>query len=163
MPVSSYKTKDGYINIAASGDLIWGRLARAVGKPEWLERPEFKTDPLRCKNRDALRQVIDSVLPAKTSAEWIEILNKADVPCGPINTIDQVFEDPQVKHLGIAGHIQHPVLGDIRVQNQPVKLSRTPASLPVPTPELGEHTDEILGDLGLSAAEIASLREAKVI
>jgi formyl-CoA transferase len=103
------------------------------------------------------------VLPSKTSQEWIDILNQAAVPCGPIYSIDQVFEDPQVKHLGIAGHIKHPVLGDIKVQNQPVRLSRTPASLPVPTPEMGEQTDEVLAEAGYSKSDIESLRSAKVV
>jgi crotonobetainyl-CoA:carnitine CoA-transferase CaiB-like acyl-CoA transferase len=163
MPVSSYKTRDGYINIAASGDAIWARLCRALGKEEWLSRPDFKTDPDRCRNRAALGKELNAVLPGKTSQEWIDVLNAADVPCGPINSIDQVFDDPQVRHLGIAGKIRHPVLGEIKVQNQPVKLSRTPASLPVPTPELGEHTDEILGEIGYSMADIESLRTAKVV
>jgi crotonobetainyl-CoA:carnitine CoA-transferase CaiB-like acyl-CoA transferase len=163
MPVSSYKTRDGYINIAASGDSIWARFARAVGKPQWLERPEFKSDPERCRHRAALNDEINAVLVTKTSKEWIDTLNRAEVPCGPIYSIDQVFDDPQVKHLGVAATVKHPVLGDIKMQNQPVKLSRTPGTVKLPTPELGEHTDEILQDLGYSKADIQGLRTANAI
>lgn len=163
MPVSCYKTRDGHMNLAASGNGIWTRLAKALGKEEWLARPEFKNDPDRCKNRHALNQEIERALAAKTTAEWVEILNKAGVPCGPINTLDKVFEDPQVKHLGIAATIKHPILGDIRVQNQPVKLSRTPASMARATPEFGEQTEEILKDVGCSDSEMESLRTMKVI
>jgi crotonobetainyl-CoA:carnitine CoA-transferase CaiB-like acyl-CoA transferase len=163
MPVSSYKAKDGYINLAASGDAIWARFARAVGKEEWLARAEFKTDPDRVKNRKALNEEVSRVFAAKSVAEWIDILEKAGVPCGPIYSIDQVFEDPQVRHLGIAATVKHPVLGNIRMQNQPVKLSRTPGRVAVPTPELGEHTEEVLAEIGYTKAEVAKLRAEHVI
>ena len=163
MPVSSYKTKDGYINIAASGDAIWRRLCKILGKEDWLAKPEYASDPLRVKNRKALNADLNAVLAARTSNEWIDALNDASVPCGPIYTIDQVFDDPQVKHLGIAASVKHPVLGEIRMQNQPVKLSRTPGRVAVPTPELGEHTEEVLGSIGYGKDEIEKLRGAKVI
>ncbi|MFM9966861.1 MAG: CaiB/BaiF CoA transferase family protein [Burkholderiales bacterium] len=163
MPVSSYKTSDGHINIAASGDAIWKRLCKVLGKDQWLTNPDYATDPLRVKNRKALNADLNAVLSSKSSAAWIDALNDASVPCGPIYNIDQVFDDPQVKHLGIAASVKHPVLGQIRMQNQPVKLSRTPGRVAVPTPELGEHTGEILGAMGYSTADIESLRGAKVI
>jgi formyl-CoA transferase len=163
MPVACYPTADGYLNIAASGNGIWTRLARALGKEEWLAMPEFKNDPDRCANRTLLNQELTKVLASKTTAEWVEILNKAGVPSGPINSMDQVFADPQVKHLGIGATIKHPILGDIGVQNQPVKLSRTPASMARATPELGEQTDEILAEMGFTGAEIESLHRMKVV
>ncbi|MSQ52312.1 MAG: CoA transferase [Betaproteobacteria bacterium] len=163
MPVSSYKTKDGYINIAASGDAIWKRLCKILGKEDWLAKPEYASDPLRVKNRKALNADLNAVLAARTCTEWINALNDASVPCGPIYNIDQVFDDPQVKHLGIAASVKHPVLGEIRMQNQPVKLSRTPGRVAVPTPELGEHTEEVLGSIGYGKDQIDLLRREKVI
>ena len=163
MPMGCYKTRDGWLNLAASGNGIWRRFAKAVGREDWLQRPEFANDPDRCANRAELNREVSRALGEKTNAEWIELLNAAGVPCGSINTLDQVFADPQVRHLGIAATIQHPVLGAIKVQNQPVKLSRTPASMARATPEFGEHTDEVLKEFGCSDAEIQALRSAKVI
>ena len=163
MPVSSYRTLDSHINIAASGDAIWKRLCKVLGKEEWLAMPEFASDPLRVKNRKALNEALNTVFAARTSAEWIDALNEASVPCGPIYNMDQVFDDPQVKHLGIAATVKHPILGEIRVQNQPVTLSRTPGRVAVATPELGEHTEEVLGSIGYSKADIDKLRSDKVV
>jgi crotonobetainyl-CoA:carnitine CoA-transferase CaiB-like acyl-CoA transferase len=163
VPTSAYRTSDGHINIAASGDAIWKRLALALGHPEWLERPEFRTNAGRAKNRRALNEAIGEALASRPSGEWIELLNREGVPCGPIYTLDRVFEDPQVRHLEAAATLDHPVLGPIRVQSTPVKLSRTPGGMARPTPEYGEHTDELLRELGLPDAEIARLRAARVV
>ena len=163
MPVSTYRTKDGHINIAASGNAIWARLCKTLGRQEWLERPEFASDPDRVRNRRVLNEEINRALAAKTSQEWVDAFNQAGVPCGPIYTLDKVFQDPQVKHLGVAATVRHPSLGEIRVQNQPVKLTRTPATLARATPEYGEHTVEVLKELNYSDADIESLRAEKII
>ena len=163
MPTSAYKTKDGYVNVAASGDAIWKRFAKAVDKEEWIEREEFKEDTGRSKNRKLLGEEIERVLAGRTSAEWIEMLNEAGVPSGAINSMEQVFADPQVKHIGAAATVKHPQLGDIRIINQAVTLTRTPASMARATPELGEHTDEVLADLGYTAAQIDALRANKAV
>ncbi len=163
MPTSAYKTADGYINVAAAGDAIWKRLAVAVDRPELLGREEFATGALRAQNRLELNAEINAALGARTSTEWIDILNGAGVPCGPLYSVEQVFADPQVQHLAAAAPVHHPRLGDMSIVNQPVGLSRTPASIATATAELGEHTDEILADLGYSAAEIAALREHKAV
>jgi crotonobetainyl-CoA:carnitine CoA-transferase CaiB-like acyl-CoA transferase len=139
------------------------RLCNAIGRPELLERAEFKGNSTRAKNRIALNAEINDTLKSKTSDEWIGILNDGGVPCGPIYTIDQVFADPQVRHLGAAAPIKHPRLGDIKLVNQPATLSRTPATLATATPEIGEHTTEVLGEAGYSAAEIAHLRQIKAV
>ena len=163
MPTSAYTTADGYINVAASGEGMWVRLCQAIERPELLERAEFKGGANRSKNRIALNAELNAVLAKKKSDEWIALLNAAGVPCGPIYAMDQVFADAQVQHLQCAAKLKHPALGDIRVVNQAVGLSRTPATMASATPEIGQHTDEILAEAGYSVAEIAALRENKVI
>jgi len=163
MPTSAYRTADGYINVGASGDGMWARLVGTLGRPELLARAEFKTQPDRAKNRVALNAVLNEAFATRPSAEWIAVLNEAGVPTGPIYRVDQVFADPQVKHLGAAAPVKHPKLGEIRIVNQPVKLSRTPAFLATATPERGAHTDEILHELGYADADIAALRAKRVI
>jgi crotonobetainyl-CoA:carnitine CoA-transferase CaiB-like acyl-CoA transferase len=128
-----------------------------------LQKPDYQTAKARSQNRKALNAEIETYTVKKRSDEWIEILNKAGVPCGPIYTIDQVFADPQVKHLGIAQSVSKGDGRSITVVGQPVELSRTPSAIVAPPPELGEHTDEVLTEFGFTAGEIAALRQAKVI
>jgi crotonobetainyl-CoA:carnitine CoA-transferase CaiB-like acyl-CoA transferase len=163
MPTSAYKTADGYINVGASGGGMWIRLARAIGRAELLERPEFKDERDRAANRVALNAELNTTFEKRTTAEWIAILNEAGVPSGPIYSADQVFADPQVQHLKAAATVRHARLGELRLVNQPVGLSRTPASLKTATPELGEHTAEILRELGFGDADLARLRDARAI
>ena len=148
IPTGVFKTRDGHINIAASGADMFGRLCRAIGATELPLDPRFNTDDGRSLNRNALNSAIEAYLEKKTSAEWIETLNAASVPSGPINTIDQVFADPQVRHLGMAQPVEHPTLGRLNVVNQAMKLSRTPSKMRSATPERGEHVDEVLRELG---------------
>jgi crotonobetainyl-CoA:carnitine CoA-transferase CaiB-like acyl-CoA transferase len=163
MPTSAYRTADGYINVAASGEGMWQRLCEAIGRPELLEAPEFKGAQKRADNRMRLNAVLDETLATRKSADWIEILNSAGVPCGPIYTVDQVFADPQVQHLHAAAEVEHPQLGRFKVVSQAVKLSRTAARIAAPSPEVGQHTDEILRELEYSEGEIRAMRERGVI
>ncbi|MDH4325767.1 MAG: CoA transferase [Betaproteobacteria bacterium] len=163
MPTSAYKTADGHINVAASGEGMWTRLCETIGRKDLLERPEFKGQPGRAKSRAALNAEINAALAKKKSAEWIEVLNAAGVPCGPIYTMDQVFADPQVNHLVVAVPVESRALGKFRVVNQAVRLSRTPPRVVSAAPEVGEHTEEILAELGYGKDEIANLRAAKAI
>ena len=163
MPTSAYRTSDGYINVGASGDGMWARLCKAIGRPDLLERTEFRGQADRAKNRAALNAALNETFAGRASAAWIAILNEAGVPCGPIYPVNEVFDDPQVRHLEAAAPVEHATLGTIRLVNQPVKLTRTPAALAAASPERGEHTEEILHELGYGAAEIARLREARVI
>ncbi|MGE0226564.1 MAG: CaiB/BaiF CoA transferase family protein [Acetobacteraceae bacterium] len=163
IPTGVFQTSDGYINIAASGDDIYRRCCKALDAPQLVSDPRFATGKSRSENRDALNEAIEAIIRGRTSAEWIERLNAAGVPCGPIYKMNEVFEDPQVKHLGIARAVRHKVLGDVEVIGQAVELSRTPWSIRSATPEAGEHTDAILAELGYAPSDIAGLREKKVV
>ncbi len=163
MPTSAYTTADGYMNVAASGEGMWARLCEAIGRKDLLEAPQFKGGENRAENRDALNAILNESLSRRSSREWVEILNAAGVPCGPIYSVDQVFADPQVQHLGAAAEVEHPRLGRFRVLGQAVKLSRTAARVVAPTPEVGQHTDEILKELEYSDSEIRAMRERGVV
>jgi crotonobetainyl-CoA:carnitine CoA-transferase CaiB-like acyl-CoA transferase len=163
IPTGVFKTKDGYINIASAGDEIFGRLCKALGTPDLADNPDYETGRARSDNRKALNAAIEAVTKERTSADWIERLNQAGVPSGPIYKMDEVFADPQVKHLGIAQTVHHKKLGDIDLIGQAVTLSRTPSSLVTASPDAGEHTDAILAEFGYSAGDIAGLREKGVV
>ena len=163
MPTSAYKTADGYINVAASGDGMWKRVCQAIGREALASDERFRTNELRARNRTALNGELNGALAARPSAEWIETFNRIGVPCGPINTMDKVFADPQVQHLGVAAEVSHPRLGRFKILGQAARLSRTPASVKAPTPDVGQHTDEILGELGYSAGQISELRKSGVV
>ena len=163
IPTGVFATADGHINIAASGDDIFARFCKAIDAPAMGADPAFATGAARSENRDKLNAAIEAVTVTRKSADWIERLNKAGVPSGPINNIAQVFDDPQVKHLNVTRHVAHPVLGDVEVVGQAIELSRSKWSVRSPTPEAGEHTDAVLGELGYAAADIAALRERKVV
>ena len=163
MPTSAYQTADGHINVAASGEGMWQRLCKTIGREDLLARPEFKDQPARAQNRAVLNAELNAALAKRKSAVWIDTLNEAGVPCGPIYAMDQVFADPQVRHIQAAAEVKHPKLGRFSVINQAARLSRTPATMASATPELGEHTGEVLAELGYSAAEIEGLRARKVV
>jgi crotonobetainyl-CoA:carnitine CoA-transferase CaiB-like acyl-CoA transferase len=163
IPTGVFKTSDGYINIATAGGRIWERCAQALGAPELVKRPEYVTAPDRSKNRKALNAEINKLTEKKSTDTWVKELNDAGVPCGPIYSIDQMFDDAQVKHLGIAQDVPNAENRHIRLVGQPVKLSRTPSKMVAPPPEFGEQTEEVLAEFGFSASEIAELRKAKVV
>jgi formyl-CoA transferase len=158
IPTGVFKTADGHMNIAASGQHMYRRLCEALDVRHLIDDPRFKTPQDRSKNRLACNAELEKATVTKTSAEWVEILNKAGVPCGPILNVKEVFEDEQIRHLKLATKIQHPRLGEQTVQNLPVTLSRTPGAVVSASPDLGQHTDDVLGELGYSKEDIAALR-----
>jgi crotonobetainyl-CoA:carnitine CoA-transferase CaiB-like acyl-CoA transferase len=164
IPTGVFKTADGHINIAATGSKIWERFCKAIEAPDLLNHPDYNTGAVRSKNRDALNAEIGRHTPKRTSAEWVERLNNAGVPCGPIYNVDQVYADPQVVHLGMAQPVKtRDKSKQVRMAGQPMSLSRTPSKLAAPPPGLGEHTDQVLKEFGFSAKEIAGLRQAKAV
>ncbi|MGY4622979.1 CaiB/BaiF CoA transferase family protein [Bradyrhizobium sp. USDA 4486] len=163
IPTGVFKTSDGYINIATTGGRIWERCAQAIGAPELYGHPDYATAPARSKNRDALNAEIEKRTVTKSTETWVWELNEAGVPCGPIYAIDQMFEDAQVKHLGIAQDVPNDEGRHIQLVGQPVTLSRTPSSMVARPPDFGEQTDEVLAEFGLSADEIAALKAARVV
>ena len=162
IPTGVFKTSDGNINIASTGSKIWARFCGAADATELAERPEYQTAAERSKHRDALNADIERYTVKRTSAEWIELLNKAGVPCGPIYSIDQVYADPQVVHLGMAQPVKTKGK-PLRMARQPVSLSRTSSRLAAPPPALGQHTDAVLREFGFTAKEISALRNAKAV
>ena len=164
IPTGVFETADGHINLAVTGQSIWERFCRTIEREDLIKHPDYATSGLRSRNRDALGEEINAALRQQTSAHWIAHFNKAGVPSGPINTIDQVFADPQVQHLGITQVVHSDALDrDITLVSQPVRLSETPSTIRVAPPEQGEHTDEILREAGYTAEEIAGLRERGTI
>ncbi len=163
IPTGVFKTKDGHINIASAGQTIWKRFCAAADATALLENPDYQTGPARSKNRDALNAEIERYLAGRTSAEWVERLNKAGVPSGPIYSIDQMFADPQVKHLKMAQSVTKRDKSKMQLVAQPVTLSRTPSRFVAPPPELGQHTDAVLKEFGFSKREIAALHKAKAV
>ena len=162
IPTGVFKTSDGHINIASTGQKIWERFCHALGDPGMIERPEYATAAARSKNRDALNAEIDAHTVKRTSADWVERLNEAGVPSGPIYSIDQMFGDPQVEHLKMAQRVKKKGK-EMKLVGQAVSLSRTPSKLVTWPPELGEQTDQVLKEFGFRAGEIAALRKAHAI
>jgi crotonobetainyl-CoA:carnitine CoA-transferase CaiB-like acyl-CoA transferase len=162
-PTGVFKTKDGHINIATTGQEIYKRFCDAIGAPGLFTDPLFADGRLRFKNRDKLNAAIEEITKTKTSAEWIALFNDASVPAGPIYNIEEVFADPQVKHLKMAAPLDHPKRGKTEILAQPIKLSRTPWVLHSAPPEKGQHTDEVLTALGFDAKSIADLRARKIV
>ena len=162
-PFEAFEAKDGYV-IFAVGTPHWKRFCRIIGREELLEDPRFATNALRAENHGALQPIIAQIAQTKKVREWIDVMEKAGVPCGPINTIDQVVADPQVQARGMITAIHHPEVGTIRLPASPIRLSRTPGRVDRPAPRLGEHTTDVLQAwLGLDGEIIDALRRQEVI
>jgi crotonobetainyl-CoA:carnitine CoA-transferase CaiB-like acyl-CoA transferase len=163
IPTGVFKTKDGHINVATTGERMWKRFCETVGATALLQNPDYQSSAARSKHRDALNAAIDTYLASRTSAEWVDLLNQAGVPCGPIYSIDQMFGDPQVKHLKMAQSVTRKDKSKMDLVAQPVTLSRTPSRFVARPPALGEHTDAVLKEFGFSKRDIAALHQAKAV
>ncbi len=162
IPTGVFRTTDGYINIACSGQPMWERLKELLGDPE-LDHEDFADGAIRSANRDRLNALIDESTAKDSSANWIEKMTRTGVPCGEINSIDQVFESPAVQHLEMVWPGKSHERGETRYLAQPIGMSRSKSGLRAPPPTRGQHSDEILGSLGYSAQDIKDLRGKGVI
>jgi crotonobetainyl-CoA:carnitine CoA-transferase CaiB-like acyl-CoA transferase len=162
-PTGVFPTSDGHINIAAAGERPWLRFCDAIGHPEWKEKAEWSTRQKRTQDRKGVNDAISEITRHKSSAHWVELMEEAGVPCGPIYTIDQTFADPQVRHLGIAAPVAHPTKGEYKIVGSPINMHDTSKKIRRPTPERGEHTDEVLRAFGYTDAQVQELRASGAI
>lgn len=162
-PMGTYRTGDGHLNIAAPWGRIWGRFCQVIGRPDLPDDERFATGPDRSANRAALNTEIEAALAGAPTAHWVEALNAEGVPAGPVNDVAQAFDDPQVRHLGVAAPISHPTAGDIEIIRNATSIEGVPDGIRSPSPEPGEHSDEILTRFGWSHDEIDALRADGVI
>ena len=162
-PMGLFKAADGWINIGVSGEGQWSQFCRAVGRPDWLERPEFRLNDDRLRNRQAVNDAVQERFRTQPVNHWVGVLNEAGIPAGPVYDVPSMFEDEQVRHLGVAGTVTTSSGEEIRMITQPVKLGRTPASLASAAPPIGQHTDEILREAGYDDEAIAALRQVGAV
>ena len=162
IPTGVYKARDGYMNIAVFGSKIWERFCDILGAPEWVNDERYRDKKGRSVNRDALNAEINQRLAAHDRAYWIERLNDGGVACGLINTVREVFEEPQIQHLGMVKEVVSAHLGPQRLVGQPMQLERTPSSMARAAPKRGEHTEEILSELGLTKEDLMRMKSAEV-
>ena len=160
--IGVYKTRDGYMNIAVFGSKIWERFCDILGAPEWVTDERYMAKAGRSVNRDSLNDEINRRLALQDRAYWIERLNAGGVACGLINNLQEVFAEPQVVHLGIVKDVVSKHQGPQRLVGQPVQLERTPSKIARAAPRRGEHSEEILAELGYSAQDVARLKATGV-
>jgi formyl-CoA transferase len=157
IPMGTFRTADGHVNIAAPAGRLWRSFCEAVGLTDLLTDARFATSPDRSARRHELNEIIGARLAERPTAEWVDLLNEVGVPAGPVNSIDQTFADPQVRHLGLVSTVEHPQLGPVGLVRNAVNLVGVDNSVRTPTPELGEHQAQVLKEFGFSDDEIAEL------
>lgn len=163
IPNQAVKSKDGYVIIGAGNDILWSKLCKAAGRSELVTDPRFITNPDRIRNREILDPLLDKVFSEKTTAEWIELMERAGVPCGQVQTLSELFSDPQILHRDMVLELERENVGKIKMVGFPIKFSSTPEELRLPPPLLGEHTEEILNELGFNPKEIEEMKREKVV
>jgi formyl-CoA transferase len=164
VPYQSFQTEDSYLVVGVASEGIWQRFCAAIGKSELARDPRFERNPDRVANRDALIPVLSEIFRSRNNETWLHLLNEAEVPCAPIQTIDEVFNSPQVLHRKMLVEVAHPTAGTVRMAGLPVKFSATPASVRLPPPLLGEHSEQVLSSwLGISGEAVAQLKQKGVI
>ncbi|MBN8896797.1 MAG: formyl-CoA transferase [Rhodospirillales bacterium 69-11] len=163
IPTGVFPTADGHINIAASSSRVFARFCEAIGRPDWLQKEEWKTQVGRSKDRKAINDAISEITRMKPSEHWIELFEGAGIPCGPINTIDQVFADPQVQHLKMATPMKSPYVGDTEVVASALNISGFSKAIRTYTPDAGEHTNDVLKSVGYTDEELQAMRTKGVI
>jgi crotonobetainyl-CoA:carnitine CoA-transferase CaiB-like acyl-CoA transferase len=164
VPYQGFETKDKYVIVAVGNDQLWIKFCKVLGRPELAQDPRFKTNPLRVQNRKECIGILAPIMKTRNRDEWVELLNREAIPCAPINTMDEVFSNPQVLHRKMLAEIEHPTAGKIKLAGIPVKYSEAEASIRRPPPLLGQHTAEILSEvLGFDAARIEKLKAEGVL
>lgn len=164
VPYQHFKTSDGYLVIGVASETIWKRFCAAVGRPELIDDPRFTNNAKRVENRAELIAILSEMFFQRSNDTWFQLLTKAEVPCAPVQTIDQVFKDPQVLHREMLMEVEHPTAGKVRMAGIPVKFSRTPAAVCKPPPLLGQHNEAVLKNwLGMSAEAVEELKKEKII
>jgi formyl-CoA transferase len=162
-PTGVFPTLDGLINIQASADHLFKRMCDTIGSPEIYENKIYHTNESRTLNRELINGEISAYTVKCSTEYWVKVFADSGVPCGPIYNMQQVFEDPQVKMLNMNPEIKHPRLGSLKVVGQATKLMRTPQKMHSATPDLGEHTAEVLAELGISSSELKVLKDRGVV
>ena len=163
IPTGVFKTKDGHMNVAAAGDIMWDRLCEVLNAPDMHDNPDYATGQTRSENRNAVNAEIEKYTKQRTSAEWIDLMTEAGVPCGPIYSINEMFADPQVAHVDMRHPVNHAELGSMNLLGQAINFSRYQPRTGLPTPSTGEHTDEVVNGIGFDASAIKDLRERGII
>ena len=163
VPYQSFPTSDGFFILGCANQGLWERMCHAIGRVEFLEDPRFTTNTDRVKHRSECVELLSEIFRAESTEHWVKLISDAGIPCGPINRVSQVIDDPQVKARDMVVDIPHPQVPDLRVPNSPLKLSATPPTVRRHPPLLGEHNEEILTEAGYTPGQISELRDKGVI
>jgi crotonobetainyl-CoA:carnitine CoA-transferase CaiB-like acyl-CoA transferase len=161
-PSQSFKTKDGYMSTVVV-PAHWGRFCKALGKPEWIDKPNLSNVAYRVQHYDEMEALVEAVTTTKTTAEWLKIFEKYQVAAGPINSVEEMFEDPQIRALDMIRTMTHTKAGEVKIQDLPWQMSETHAGVRLPPPALGEHTTQILSENGFSDQEISKLMAGGIV